>query len=415
MKRKKLLTSFGHLGIVLMVVSMLLVVGWTVPNQAQAAGKAPEKILFGNPIALSGMYSAGAMMSQIRAYDMWVEEVNAKGGIYVKEYGKKIPVKIIRYDDKSDLGTAVKLTEKLILQDKVHFILPPWGTATHFAIAPVINKYKMPVIGITASSMKLKELAPKVPYLFILLNQPEEQGQALVDICVELGVKSAAVIHHTDLHGIECAGAVLPQLAVSGIDVALYKTYPLGAKDLSPLLKKVKATNADALIGFSYPPGTFLMTGQMMAIGLNPKLFYTTVGVAYPDYRDKFGAKTVQGIMGAGTWNPKVSPTAKEWYDRYVKRWGVEPDRWGTAGGYATVEIMQKAIEIAGTLDPVKVRNVIASETFDTVLSPVKFIDQFNPNYPGEVGQWQNGEFEVVDKAKRTAKPIYPKPPWPKK
>jgi branched-chain amino acid transport system substrate-binding protein len=189
----------------------------------------------------------------------------------------------------------------------------------------------------------------------------------------------------------------------------------LGAKDLSPLLKKVKATNADALIGFSYPPGTFLMTGQMMAIGLNPKLFYTTVGVAYPDYRDKFGAKTVQGIMGAGTWNPKVSPTAKEWYDRYVKRWGVEPDRWGTAGGYATVEIMQKAIEIAGTLDPVKVRNVIASETFDTVLSPVKFIDQFNPNYPGEVGQWQNGEFEVVDKAKRTAKPIYPKPPWPKK
>jgi branched-chain amino acid transport system substrate-binding protein len=224
MKRKKLLTSFGHLGIVLMVVSMLLVVGWTVPNQAQAAGKAPEKILFGNPIALSGMYSAGAMMSQIRAYDMWVEEVNAKGGIYVKEYGKKIPVKIIRYDDKSDLGTAVKLTEKLILQDKVHFILPPWGTATHFAIAPVINKYKMPVIGITASSMKLKELAPKVPYLFILLNQPEEQGQALVDICVELGVKSAAVIHHTDLHGIECAGAVLPQLAVSGIDVALYKT-----------------------------------------------------------------------------------------------------------------------------------------------------------------------------------------------
>ena len=417
MRKKRLLTSLRHFSLIFGIALMLLMVGWAIPTHVMAASeKAPDKILFGNPIALSGMYSAGAMMSQIRAYDMWVEEINAKGGIYVKEYGKKIPVEIIRYDDKSDVGTAVKLTEKLILDDKVHFILPPWGTAAHFAIAPVITKHKYPVVGITVSSVKLKEMAPKVPYMFILLNQPEEQGQALVDICVEQGVKSAAVIHHTDLHGIECAGAVLPQLAVSGVDVALYKTYPLGTKDLSPLLKKVKAANVDALIGFSYPPGTFLMTGQMMAIGLNPKLFYTTVGVAYPSYRDKFSPKTVEGIMGAGTWNPKLPyPGVKEWYDRYVKRWGEEPDRWGTAGGYATVQIMQKAIETAGSLDPKKIRDIIASQKFDTALGPVKFENQFNISYPGHVGQWQDGEFLVVDKATRQAKPIYPKPAWPKK
>ena len=393
---------------------MLLIVAWALPTQGLAAsGKAPAKILFGNPIALSGISTAGAMMTQIRSYDLWVETVNAQGGIYVKEYGKKIPVEIIRYDDKSDIGTAVKLTEKLLLQDKVHFILPPWGTASHFAIAPIINKYKSPVVGITVSSVKLKQMASKIPYLFIMLNQPEEQGQGLVDLCVELGVKSAAVIHHTDLHGIEMAGAVLPKLAVSGIDVALYKTYPLGAKDLSPLLKKVKATNVDAFIAMSYPPGTFLLTGQAKAIGLNPKLFYATVGVAFPPYRDTFGAKTVEGVMGAGVWNPNIPvPGARDWFNRYVKRWGQEPDRWGTAGGYATVQVMQKAIEIAGTLDGTKVRDVIAREKFDTVLGQVEFKDQFNPHYPGEVGQWQNGEFEVVDKAKRTATPIYPKPAW---
>jgi branched-chain amino acid transport system substrate-binding protein len=411
--KKNLITTLGHFSVVFMV-AMVLMVAWTLPTQVLAAsGKAPDKIIFGNPIALSGIDTPGAMMTQIRAYDLWVETVNAQGGIYVKEYGKKIPVEILRYDDKSDPGTAVRLTEKLLLQDKVHFILPPWGTASNFAIAPIITKYKSPVVGITVSSVKLKELAPKIPYMFIMLNQPEEQGQALVDLTVELGVKTAAVIHHTDLHGIECAGAVLPQLAVSGIDVALYKTYPMGAKDLSPLLKKVKAANVDALIAFSYPPGTFLITGQAKAIGLNPKLFYTTVGVAFPSFRDTFGAKTVEGIMGAGVWNPNIPvPGVKDWYNRYVKRWGEEPDRWGTAGGYATVQVMQKAIEIAGTLDPTKVRDVIAREKFDTVLGPVQFKDQFNPHYPGEVGQWQNGEFEVVDKAKRTVAPIYPKPKW---
>jgi len=400
--------------VVLGLALVLLVLGWSLPAQVPAASdKAPDKILFGNPIALSGVYAQGAMMSQIRSYDLWVEDINAKGGIFVKKYNKKIPVEIIRYDTKSDLGAAVKLTEKLLLSDKVNFILPEWGTAAHFAIAPVINKYKSPVLGITASSVKLREMAPSISYLFILLNQPQEQGQALVDLCKELGVKTAAVIHHTDLHGIEFAGCVVPQLAVSGVDVALYKSYPLGAKDLSPLLKQIKAADVDALIAFSYPPETFLITEQAKAIGLNPKLFYATVGVAYPVFRDKFGAKNVEGIMGAGVWNPKLPyPGVKEWYERYVKRWGVEPDRWGTAGGYATCEILQKAIEITGTLEPTKIRDVIASEKFDTVLGPVKFENQFNIHYPGEVGQWQNGEFEVVDKAKRIAKPVFPKPDW---
>jgi len=209
--------KYGKCAVYIMIFALLIAFPLTAHSK--------DKIRIGNPIALSGINVAGAMMSQIRAYDMWVEEVNAEGGIYVKEYGKKIPVEILRYDDKSDVGTSVKLTEKLLLEDKVDFILPPWGTASHFAIAPVVTKYKSPVIGITVSSLKLKEMAPRAPYMFILLNQPDVQGQALVDICVELGVKSAAVIHHTDLHGIECAGAVLPQLAVSGIDVALYKSF----------------------------------------------------------------------------------------------------------------------------------------------------------------------------------------------
>ncbi len=46
----------------------------------------------------------------------------------------------------------------------------------------------------------------------------------------------------------------------------------------------------------------------------------------------------------------------------------------------------------------------------------MRFEKGFNTNHPGEVGQWQNGVFEVIDPDKRrTAKPIYPKPEWPKK
>jgi branched-chain amino acid transport system substrate-binding protein len=356
-----------------------------------------DKIRIGQAIALSGPFAPAASMTQILEYDMWIEEVNAKGGIYVKEYGKRLPVELIRYDDKSDVGACVKLVERLILKDKVDLLFPPWGTGFHFAVAPVVTKYQYPIIGPTVSSMKLKELAPNVPYLFAILNQPDVQGKALVDLLKDLKVKSAAVIHHSHLHGIESAGIVTPQVSVGGIDVALFKSYPMGAKDLSPLLKEVKAANVDALLVFSYPPGTFMITAQAKAIGLNPKVFFLTVGTAFPTYRDKFGASVVEGIMGAGAWNKKVPYAgAKEYFDRHVKRWGKEPDRWGTPHTYASVQVLEQAIEKVGSLDRKKIRDAIATMTFPTIIGPVKFVNQFNIQSPGEVGQWQNGEFEIV-------------------
>ncbi len=374
----------------------------------------PEKILIGNPIALSGPNAAPAELSQTRGYDLWAADVNEQGGIYVEAYDKRIPVEIVRYDDTSDIGTAVQLTEKLILEDKVHFLFPPWGTAFNFAIAPLVTQYEMPVLGCTVSSKQLAAEAHQFPYFFTVLNQAPAQGAALVDIITDLGIKKVAVIHHTDLHGIEFAGDVLPQLSVAGVDVALYKTFPLNASDLSQLLREVQAADVEALIAFSYPPETILMTQQMQEIGFSPDLFYATVGVAFPVFRDIFTAEGVEGVMGAGVWNPNVPVEgAQEYFDRHVAMFDAEPDRWASASCYASGQILQQAIESAGTLDPTAVRDVIASEEFETILGTVYFENQFNPVYPGQVGQWQNGEFEVVGPAdQKTADIIFPKPAW---
>jgi branched-chain amino acid transport system substrate-binding protein len=396
----------------LMVCMSLIVFFATFPFTAFPQTK--DKIRIGNAIALSGPYAAGAAMTQIPNYDMWAEEVNAKGGIYVKSYGKRLPVEIIRYDDKSDIGTAIKLVEKLILDEKVDLLLPPWGTAMHFAVAPVANNYGYPLIGPTISSEKLRELAPTIPYFFGILNMPREQGPALVALLSELKVKKVALIYVGDAYGIEWTGVVAPALGMAGIDTVILKSYPLDVKDLSPLLKTIKAAKVDAMLAMSYPDDTFLITEQAKVLGLNPKVFYCGVGVAFPVYRDKFGVNTVEGIMGAGAWNPKLPyPGAKEYFARHVKRWKVEPDRWGSAFAYASVQILEQAIEKVGSLDRAKIRDTIASETFPTVIGPVKFVGGFNIQSPGEIGQWQKGEFEVVAaKEKRTASPEFPKPAW---
>ena len=138
------------------------------------------------------------------------------------------------------------------------------------------------------------------------------------------------------------------------------------------------------------------------------------VGVPFHVNRDKFGAENVQGIMGAGAWNPKLPfPGAKEYFDRHLKRWEKEPDRWGSAFAYASLLIIEQSIGITGTLNRKKLRDAIATNTFPTVIGPVKFEGGFNLQSPGEIGQWQKDEFEVVaGKEKRTAEPIFPKPAW---
>ena len=176
----------------------------------------PEFIVIGNPIALSGINNPGAALSQIPSYDLWAADVNAAGGIYVAEYDAQIPVRIDRVDDTSDVGLAVSLTQEMIADESIHFIFPPWGTASNFAIAQDISDAQTPVMGCTVGSRELVENSDQYPYFYTMLNQAQEQGTALVELLVELGVSTVAIIHHDDLHGIEFNEVVKPQVEAAG-------------------------------------------------------------------------------------------------------------------------------------------------------------------------------------------------------
>ena len=85
-----------------------------------------ESIKIGFSMSLSGKYMRTGEYS-LEAIRTWVENVNKDGGIYVDEYGKKLKVTPIWYDDKSDKETAIRLYEKLILDGKTNFDLKPFA------------------------------------------------------------------------------------------------------------------------------------------------------------------------------------------------------------------------------------------------------------------------------------------------
>ncbi|MEY3871802.1 MAG: hypothetical protein RLZZ296_797 [Pseudomonadota bacterium] len=391
--------------------NLLKVVAATVGTAAFAphllAAQPPVRI--GYSMSRTGPWTGGAQVSQEPNYLLWAEQQNALGGLDVK--GVRRPIELISSDDRSDTETVVRTYEKLMGSDKVDLVLAPWGSNANFAVAPLANRFGYPFLAPTALSKRLVEM--KLPYFFLLLQQPKPMCDALVDMLKASGAKTIAVIYVDDLFGLENYAALRVALQGSGISMVEDKSYPAGVKDLSPVLRSMKAKNPDAFVGFTYPPDTILASKQAKEVGFNPKFFYASVGTAFQLYRNVMTPAGAEGVLGMGSWNGKTSPGAKAYFDAHTKKFsGKEPDRWASGATWAGLEILTAAVAKVG-LDRKALREYIANGNHKTIIGDIKFTGSENTATPGTVSQWQNGEFEVVWPPKvATAKLNVSKPVW---
>ena len=371
------------------------------------AQAAPVRV--GYAIARTGPWTGGAQVSQEPNYLLWAEQQNAAGGLSVK--GVKRPIELISSDDRSDVETCVRSYEKLMGSDKVDLVLPPWGSNANFAVAPLANRFQYPLLAPTALSRRLVEM--KLPYFFLLLQQPKAMCDALVDMLKANKVKSVALIYVDDLFGLENFAAFKVALQGSGISLVEDKSYPGGVKDLSPVLRSMKDKNPDAFVGFTYPPDTILASKQAKEVGFNPKFFYASVGTAFQLYKNVMTPAGAEGVLGMGSWNSKTSPGAKAYFDAHTKKFGgKEPDRWASGACWAGLEILTAAVAKHG-LDRKVIRDFVADTTHKTIIGDIRFTGSENTATLGTVSQWQNGEFEVVWPEKLATAKLNPaKPAW---
>jgi branched-chain amino acid transport system substrate-binding protein len=371
------------------------------------AQAAPVRV--GYAIARTGPWTGGAQVSQEPNYLLWAEQQNTAGGLNVK--GVKRPIELISSDDRSDIETCVRSYEKLMGSDKVDLILAPWGSNANFAVAPLANRFQYPLLAPTALSRQL--VAMKLPYFFLLLQQPAPMAEALVDMLKANKVKSVALIYVDDLFGLENFAAFKVALQGSGINLVEDKSYPGGVKDLSPVLRSMKDKNPDAFVGFTYPPDTILASKQAKEVGFNPKFFYASVGTAFQLYKNVMTPAGAEGVLGMGSWNSKTSPGAKAYFDAHTKKFGgKEPDRWASGACWAGLEILTAAVAKHG-LDRKAIRDFVAGTTHKTIIGDIRFTGSENTATLGTVSQWQNGEFEVVWPEKLATAKLNPaKPAW---
>lgn len=384
------------------------------PAAAQDANA--KSIRIGYAISKSGPNAGGASITQIPNYEMWVKEVNDRGGIMLKGIGKRLPIEIVEYDDRSNSEEAVRAVERLITQDKVDLLFPPWGTGLNLAVGPVFNKYGYPQLAFSAVTDKAPELVKRWPNSFWYLGTSAQYIDALVGLLTKVRAEgkigaNIAMISIADGFGIDLSSAARNGFNKAGFKLVYDKSYPIGTQDMAPLVGEAQRSGADVFVAFSYPPDTFALSEQSKISSYAPKVMFLGVGVGFPIYPQKFGAN-VEGIVSLGGWS-KDNKGVQDYAQKHEAMFKRGPDRWGSVVGYTSLQMLEQAIERVGRIDRAAIIKELQSGTFDTVLGKIKLENNMAKDAFPLIGQWQNGFFAgVAPQGAGASALMVPKPAW---
>lgn len=387
------------------------------PAQAKVDG---DTIILGSAISFTGKYSTNGIHAK-NGYDIAVSKINEMGG--VKIGGKSYKLKIQYYDDESTPLRTAQLLERLVNQDGVKYFLGPYSSATTKAAAPIIEKYKVPMIEAEGASRSLFNKGYK--YLFAVLSTSEQYLASSIGLAAEIAEKNGkkasdvkiAMAFENDPFSLDVRAGVLEDAKKYGMKVVIDDKMPRDLNDISSTLTKVKALKPDLLLLSGHSKGAATGARQIKEMKINvPMIALTHCEAA--KITTKFGA-SVNDFLCPTQWAPSLTYKDKYFgsasdYDKLFKKTfdGYKNVPYQSAQASAAVLVWKEAFEKAGSLDPEKVRDAIAATEMETFYGGIKFAPEGNNTAkPMVLRQIQNGEYNVVAPSKWASHPVN----WPRK
>ena len=135
------------------------------------------------------------------------------------------------------------------------------------------------------------------------------------------------------------------------------------------------------------------MAQQAIIEDLDVSIYYSAVATSFPAFAGAYGSK-INNVLGAGGTNVD-DPKIAEYRAAHEAVTGKVADYWASANTYASLQILEQAIEGADTTDRAVVTQYIKDNAFDTVMGTITFEDNFSAKF-WSVGQWQDGVFRGV-------------------
>src|SRR6202043_1396985 len=351
----------------LKVTGAVLAAGLTFAAQAFAAD-APAEIKIGTLYASSGRY-ASISMPVHSALKLWIDQKNADGGVYVKAFDKKIPLKLVASDDQSSTAPAATLYNQLITQDKVDILISDSGSVLTSVAVPIARDHKMFLIDQTGTGANF--FTADNPYIALIADPvssiwPKPLADFLTQDGPPLGIKRVAVLYATnDFTGTQ-ASAVRKFIkeSNSGVEIVFDQGVPTETSNYTVLLNNIRAANPDAVVHLGYAPNDIAFLRNLQDSGQKFKFLFCI----YPGLETELLEKNVggKGLNYVFTYVPSseiayqtnFGMPLKDYKEAWHKKYGDTHVEFGfnSVAGYTTGLVLEKALSVTESLDQLALR-----------------------------------------------------------
>lgn len=375
-----------------------------------AAGQPPKEIKIGASLSITGRFSVEWGPPALQYMRTLETLTNERGGVYVKEYKTRLPIKLIIYDDASSPDRSVELYEKLATVDKVNLFLGPASSPITIKASTVAEKYGIPFVGQEANS----------PYIYargfkwiVGVDMPAPQWAqdyyAMFKYLMEKKqvptLKKVAVIKEDHPHTLDQGWGAEHYAGIAGMKVVSVEKIPLGLADFSPIIIKFKKLDPDIVYVATWGATGATFAKQANEMGYKPfELHIPHACLSLPWYK-KVGPKIGENVTGVS----HVAPFKQGdigMYNEALKRCKLGPYDFGLAPiRFLALEVLLKGVEKAGTLDRAKVMEAIKGLRYQTFHGEMYF--RFGEKIAGKTvngvgtklvytSQWQDGDIKVL-------------------
>lgn len=364
-----------------------------------------DTIILGSAMSLTGKYSSNGVNTQ-RGYDFAVDRINSMGG--VKVGGKSYKLKVVYYDDESTPARGAQLAERLIQQDGVQYMLGPYSSGLTKAIAPVTEKYRIPMVQAEGASRSL--FTQGYRYMFAILSTSELYLASTIELMAEqaqaMGRKPAevkvAMAFENDPFSLDVRAGVVEDAKKFGMNIVIDDKLPRDLADMTGTLTKVKALKPDLFLVSGHEKGAATAVRQMAELRVDVPMVAVT-HCESAKVTSEFG-KAADGLLCPTQWSETLSYKDKylgsaAQYDADFKKAFPEYKSvpYQTAQASAAILVFKDAFERAGSFDKEKVRDALAKTDMETFYGAVKFSEAGNNiAKPMVLRQIQGGEYKVV-------------------
>lgn len=372
---------------------VLLVIAFSFSLFGGAWGAEKKEILVG---AINSMTGPNNMTGAEEkwAYEQGVADINKKGGVFVKDLGRKLPIKLIFADDKSLPDGAAAAMERLIKFEKIDLAMSSNVLPYNIAAATVCEKYKV-YFAMTCTwldEVEKENYQWATDFFFTGLSAAEVPFLIWKTLPEADKIKRPVLLLEDDMNG-QGFGARFKHWAKEyGYTFAEDDPYPVGAMDFSGQILKMKAVKADALLYFGTPSDAITFLRQAKEQQLKLRYIQGFKGFWPTEFASTMG-KDANYVIHDGFWSENSgNPGAKDLGERFKKHFGRDSVNVGLY--YANPQVLAMAIERAGTIDSAKVRDVMfgGAEFKGTVMGDLKFNEKGLCFTPPLALQWWNGE-----------------------